>query len=329
MSYDFESLLSESARIHGHLCPGQVLGVRMAICGLERVMIEDPKGKDRKNLIVFVETDRCATDAIQSVTGCSLGHRTMKFADYGKMAATFVHLKSGKSFRVIARDDARGKAKECLPAYDDKYAAQLEAYKIMPDNELFDCEEVIVSIDPQDMPGKPLKRVQCDKCAEYIQDMREVRLNGLVLCRPCAEGGYYRKANMDSFLLPGVMQISHNERKDHDKVEIRSKVWLEIEGEPVFGRGRRFLLRAIDKHGSINQAAKAVNVSYKKAWSYIKSMEERLGIKLVECQIGGKTGGGTRLTPEAREFLERYEILENGINEFVDERFRKIFNNGK
>ena len=108
-------------------------------------------------------------------------------------------------------------------------------------------------------------------------------------------------------------------------VEIRSKVWLEIEGRPVFGRGRRFLLEAIDTCGSINQAAKEINISYRKAWGYIKAMEERLGIKLVVRKTGGRNGGGAALTEEAREFLSKFEELENGIREIVDARFNDIF----
>lgn len=108
-------------------------------------------------------------------------------------------------------------------------------------------------------------------------------------------------------------------------MEIKSKLWIEIDGEPVFGRGRRFLLQAIDKYGSINRAAKEINISYRKAWSYIKAMEERLGIKLVERYAGGKNGGGARLTEEAREFLRKYEALEEGIRKIVDKRFRRIF----
>lgn len=109
------------------------------------------------------------------------------------------------------------------------------------------------------------------------------------------------------------------------KIEIRSKLWIEIDGEPVFGRGRRFLLQAIDTYGSINRAASEINISYRKAWSYIKAMEERLGIKLVERHAGGKNGGGAILTKEARKFLKKYEMMEEGIREIVDERFRKIF----
>jgi len=189
---EFESLLEESVKIHGHLCPGQVLGVKMSMLGLKEIGIEDPKGKDRKSLIVFVEMDRCATDAVQSVTGCSLGHRTMKFMDYGKMAATFFNLKTQKAVRVVAKEEAREKAKEYFPAIEDKYKAQLEAYKTMPDEELFDVMNVTVSIKPEDMPGRPLKRIRCEGCGEYVQDMREIYNNGKALCRPCAEGGYYK-----------------------------------------------------------------------------------------------------------------------------------------
>lgn len=108
-------------------------------------------------------------------------------------------------------------------------------------------------------------------------------------------------------------------------MEIKSKLWIEVDGEPVFGRGRRFLLQAIDKYGSINQAAKEINISYRKAWSYIKAMEDRLGIRLVERQAGGRNGGGAQLTEDARDFLRRYEILEEGVRDMVDRRFKDIF----
>ena len=168
---DFESLLNESVRIHGHLCAGQVLGVRMSMLGLREIGISDPKGKNRKSIIVFVEMDRCATDAVQSVTGCSLGHRTMKFMDYGKMAATFLNTLTGKAVRVYAKEESRQKAKEYFPEIENKYAAQLEAYKVMSDEELFSVMDVAVNIAPQDMPGRPMGRVQCDSCGEHVQDL--------------------------------------------------------------------------------------------------------------------------------------------------------------
>ncbi len=123
----------------------------------------------------------------------------------------------------------------------------------------------------------------------------------------------------DNNFLANVMQKGHNE------IKIKSKLWIEVNGEPVFGRGRRFLLEAIDKYGSINQAAKEINISYRRAWSYIKAMEERLGIKLVERQAGGKNGGGAALTNDARKFLRQYELIEDGIKEIVDKKFKTIF----
>ncbi len=313
---EFERLLNESVKTHGHLCPGQVLGVRMSLFGLGHIGIEDPRGRDRKNLLVFVEMDRCATDAIRSVTGCSLGKRTMKFLDYGKMAATFMNLSTGKAVRVVAREDAREKAKSSFPEIADKYTAQLHAYKIMQDKDLFDHMAVDVVLKPEDMPGRPLQRVQCSMCGEYVQDRREIDSGGKILCRPCAHGGYYRA---DPFLLKSVVQ------KSHSGFEIRSKLWIESEGEPVFGKGRMMLLKAIDRYGSINQAAQEISISYRKAWSYIKAMEKRLGMKLVHTRAGGKHGGGACLSDDARSFLEKYEALDNGMIEMVDERFDIIF----
>jgi formylmethanofuran dehydrogenase subunit E len=187
----FEMLLEESAGVHGHLCPGQVLGVRMSLLGLREIGLSDPKGKDRKSIMIFVEIDRCATDAVQSVTGCSLGHRNMKFMDYGKMAATFLNLKTSKAVRIIAKEESRRKAKEYFPLIENKYEAQLEAYKIMPEGELFDVTEVAVTLNPEDMSGRPLRRVKCDICREYVQDGREIGRDGKILCKPCAGGGYY------------------------------------------------------------------------------------------------------------------------------------------
>ena len=187
----FEELLAGSIKVHGHLCAGQVLGVRMSMLGLREIGVIDPKGKDRKNIIVFVEMDRCAADAVQSVTGCSLGRRTMRFFDYGKMAATFMNLNTGNAVRVIAREDSRQKAKDHFPDIENKYTAQLEAYKSMPDEDLFNVMAVSVTIPPQDMPGRPLRRVPCDVCGEHVQDMREVYQDGRILCVPCAGVGYY------------------------------------------------------------------------------------------------------------------------------------------
>lgn len=188
----FAELLQESTRIHGHICAGQVIGVRMSMLALSLLGLNDPKGVDRKKLYVIVEVDRCATDAIQSVTGCSLGKRSMKWLDHGIMAATFVNLESGKAVRVTALEEARELAKNYCLELGDKYARQLAAYKVMPESELFRIESVSVDINPEDLPGRPLKRVQCQGCGDWVQDNRDVLVEGKVLCRNCAGGRYYK-----------------------------------------------------------------------------------------------------------------------------------------
>lgn len=187
----FEQLLEVSTRIHGHICAGQVIGVRMSMAGLEYIGISDPKGADRKKLYVLVEIDRCATDAIQSVTGCSLGKRSMRWMDFGIMAATFVNLETAKAIRITATEESRELSKKYCPEIEDKYKRQLEAYKVMPLDELFDFQEVTVDIPACDMPGRPLGRVQCDKCGDWVQDLREVKSHGKNLCRACTGQRYY------------------------------------------------------------------------------------------------------------------------------------------
>ncbi len=188
----FDQLLAVSSAIHGHLCAGQVIGVRMAMAGLERIGIIDPKGADRKRLYVLVEIDRCATDAIQSVTGCSLGKRSLRWLDFGVMAATFVNLESGRAVRVTAREEARSLSDTYCPEIVDKYQRQLAAYKQMGLDELFTFQEVRVELRDCDMPGRPLRRVQCETCGDWVQDCREVAQQGQVLCRACTGERYYK-----------------------------------------------------------------------------------------------------------------------------------------
>ncbi len=188
----FEKILEESVKVHGHLCAGQVLGVRLALLGLRLIGIKDPKGRDRKKFLVYVEIDRCATDAIQSVTGASLGKRSLKFFDYGIMAATFLHLETGEAYRIIAREEARELADRYFPEIPDRYRRQMEAYRLMPEEELFLVQKVKVKVSDFDLPGRPLRRVKCAQCGLHVQDGREIEKNGVILCRPCAEGGYFQ-----------------------------------------------------------------------------------------------------------------------------------------
>ncbi len=187
----FEKLLEESTRVHGHICAGQVIGVRMCLLALSLINIDDPKGGDRKKLYVIVEIDRCATDAIQSVTGCSLGKRSMRWLDYGVMAATFVNLETGKAVRITAVEEARERSKKYCAEISDKYRRQLEAYKVMKEDELFRIQNVQAVISEENMPGRPLKRVQCERCRDWVQDKRDLLIEGEVLCKQCATGRYY------------------------------------------------------------------------------------------------------------------------------------------
>jgi formylmethanofuran dehydrogenase subunit E len=185
-----------AAQSHGHMCPGQILGIRMAMLGLRSIGIDDPI-KARKRLLTFVEIDRCATDAVSLVTGCRLGKRSLKFLDYGKVAATFVDLETGRAVRVAARDDARAKAKATFPAIADASQAQLEAYKVMEDDDLFKLETVRVKLKPEDLPGRPRSRVTCAQCGESVNDGRERRQGERVLCRRCAGETYYELVTSD------------------------------------------------------------------------------------------------------------------------------------
>jgi formylmethanofuran dehydrogenase subunit E len=168
-----------------------VLGVRLAIKGLKLIGVNDSKGKERKDFIVFVEIDRCATDAIQSVTGCSLGKRSLKWKNFGVMAATFFHMKRDIAYRIVAREESRELASKYCPEIEDKYRRQLEAYKLMSDDELFSVQQVKVEIPECDLPGRPMRRVQCELCGDYVQDCREVERDGKNVCRSCAGESYY------------------------------------------------------------------------------------------------------------------------------------------
>jgi formylmethanofuran dehydrogenase subunit E len=183
----FEELLHEAEVAHGHLCAGQILGVRMAMLGLERLGIQDPKGADRKRLVTFVEIDRCATDAIAVVTGCRLGKRALKFRDWGKMAATFVDLATKKAIRIAALESSKERARELYPEIEPKNKQQMHAYREMPDGDLFSEQWVRVALDAREMPGYKSARITCAVCGEGINYDREVVHDGRTLCQGCAD----------------------------------------------------------------------------------------------------------------------------------------------
>lgn len=187
-------LLKECELLHGHMCAGQLLGARMAMLGCARIGLDDPKGADRKKLIVWVEIDRCMADAISATTGVRLGKRSLKYLDYGKVAATFLNTETGEAVRVVALESSRALAEARHPEISGKSERQFRTYIEASDDELFGTHQVKVDYGEFDLPGRPRSRVTCNRCGEGVNDGREVsgRDDGEVLCRPCALGGYYR-----------------------------------------------------------------------------------------------------------------------------------------
>jgi len=186
-----DQYLREAESAHGHLCAGQVLGVRLAMAGLSRLGIDDPRGADRKRLVTYVEIDRCATDAVMVVTGCRLGKRALKFVDWGKMAATFVDLQSGRAIRVAAKESSKDAARRLHPEIDGKNQQQMLAYREMTDDDLFEFQNVRVELGAEDLPGYKGERIVCAKCGEGINFRRELLRDGSTLCRGCAGESYY------------------------------------------------------------------------------------------------------------------------------------------
>jgi formylmethanofuran dehydrogenase subunit E len=209
-----DEFLREAEIAHGHLCAGQVLGVRMAMLGLKMLGIEDPRGnkEDRKRLITFVEIDRCATDAIAIVTGCRLGKRALKFRDWGKMGATFVDLgikdlgtkdrgtkdlgikdvSTSKAIRIAAKESSKKLAREMHPEIENKNQQQMLAYREMAEDDLFTKQWVKVELPPEEFPGYKGERIVCAECGEGINFRREVLQDGKILCRACAGEKYYK-----------------------------------------------------------------------------------------------------------------------------------------
>lgn len=178
------------------MCAGQLLGARMAMLGCASIDISDPRGTDRKKLIVWVEIDRCMTDAVSAATGVRLGKRSLKYVDYGKVAATFLNTLTGQAVRLVALESSRQLADQRYPNITDKRERQFRAYSEASDAELFKVEAVKLQIDENDLPGGPRSRVLCSYCDEGINDGREVwTTDNRVACRACANGAYYEAGN--------------------------------------------------------------------------------------------------------------------------------------
>jgi len=189
MSEDLYSLLKKSASDHSHLCPRQVLGVRMGQAGLVAIGVEAPI--TTKTALIIIETDGCFADGIRAATGATVGHRTLRVQDLGKIAATFTDLKSGTSVRVAPRQDVRIRALEYAPEENRHYFAQLQGYQRMPDEELFNFQQVVLQIPAKQIISHQYMHKVCARCGEEVINEREVILEGKLMCRTCALGGYY------------------------------------------------------------------------------------------------------------------------------------------
>lgn len=179
MQEETEKFLAKAKEIHGDVCPGLVMGTRISLAGM-RALGLDPSKRNR-DLIAFVEVDRCMTDAVQVVTGCSLGHRSLKYFDYGKFAAVFYDLPSGRAVRVTPIPESKPPPPDIISYWE-----------AAPEEELVRIEEVEVDVSEDDLPGRPRSRVICGKCGEVVMDNRFVSHGGRTLCRACESGAYYR-----------------------------------------------------------------------------------------------------------------------------------------
>lgn len=210
-----DGLLERYELAHGNLCPGIVLAIRMTVLGCQLVGIEDPSGVDQKKLIVWVEIDRWLADAVETVTGARLGRRTVKFLDYGKLAAIFLNIETGEAVRIVALESSRVLAEQRHPEIASKFVRQMNVYREASNEELFAVRVVKVKLNKNDAPGHPRSRVICARCGEGVNDGREVNsLDGSPLCRPCAFRVFKKKfvSNELNDVL-NYMNLSKPERK--------------------------------------------------------------------------------------------------------------------
>jgi formylmethanofuran dehydrogenase subunit E len=191
---DITELLAEASVRHSHLCPRQVLGVRMALAGMAALGLRGRRHDKRpdKRLLVIAETDGCFVDGLEVAAGTTPGHRTLRIEDYGKVAATFIDTRTGEAQRLAPRLDVRQRAASYAPDEPRHYFAQLLGYQVMPETELFSIMPVVLSPGIEDLVSRPGVRTNCAACGEEIINEREVILDGLPYCRSCAGHSYYQ-----------------------------------------------------------------------------------------------------------------------------------------
>ena len=196
-----EEILHKSASRHKHLCPRQVLGARIGLAGMDALGFDAPPVK--KQMLIISEMDGCFVDGVIAATNCGIGHRTLRVEDYGKVAATFIDLQSGRTLRIAPLPGIRERAFDYAQAGARRYFAQMAAYQTMPVDELLSIQEVVLATPIEAIISRPGARVTCDVCGEEIMNEREIRRNGLTLCRTCAGDGYYLSA-MAAFIVNSI-----------------------------------------------------------------------------------------------------------------------------
>lgn len=202
---DIQRLLDISSRDHSHLCPRQILGVRLGLRGLWSLQLEP--NLNSKRVLTIAETDGCFVDGISAATNCTVGHRTLRVEDYGKVAATIVDVKTGRAVRIAPRLDIRELACSFAPEESRHYFAQMQAYQVMPDQEMLSIQEVVLNVPVEQIVSRPGIRVNCEVCGEEIMNEREVHQHGLTLCIPCAQGGYCQSHAENVFRVPQVEEV--------------------------------------------------------------------------------------------------------------------------
>jgi formylmethanofuran dehydrogenase subunit E len=200
---DITPLLDKSMQDHDHLCPRQILGVRIGLTGMKALGFDEQPTK--KQLLAISETDGCFVDGVIAATGCAVGHRTLRVEDYGKVAVTFVDVASGRAVRVAPRLDIRERANAFVTNEPRHYFAQMQAYQSMRDEEMFNIQEVFLKTPIDQIISKPGMRVNCDVCGEEIMNERETLCNGLTLCRACAGEGYYQPVQIGILHMPSTI----------------------------------------------------------------------------------------------------------------------------
>ena len=205
---ELQALLEKSTAQHSHLCPRQILGVRLALLGMKFLGFEEPPAK--KRLLVIVESDGCFADGVIAATDCTVGHRTLRVEDYGKTAATFVDTITGQAVRVTPALDVRERALVYAPGEPRHYFAQMQAYQILPDVEMFSVIPVFLDTPVEAIISRPGVRINCDVCGEEILNERGIHRDGFIFCRTCAGEGYYQP-------IPSTILV---QVKDHQVSEV-------------------------------------------------------------------------------------------------------------